>query len=249
MIDTPADESASTYISRIFNSSDCTSLNHDLLKAWKFAARTRAIRDQMAEDLTCTMTTTTTTTPSGGNDTDSSTTTTYTDVTEECPSNATSSSSSSSLITISSSSSSVYPFPPCPCTSSSYAATNSLLFYFSTFANNVDNLRAELSGLLSLPESLDGRGSLANSSEHVTLASCASRCSFLSSDYANFEGAICGRALSGTAQVGFALFLLAIGGLALAVTSGVMVHRLKANWARNLAKVLSTEEGIVMEEY
>ena len=60
---------------------------------------------------------------------------------------------------------------------------------------------------------------------------------------------MCGTALSGIAQVGFALFCIALGGLALAVTSGVMVHRLKANWARNLAKVLSTEEGIVMEEY
>lgn len=60
---------------------------------------------------------------------------------------------------------------------------------------------------------------------------------------------MCGTALSGLAQVGFSMFLIGVGALALAITSGIMVHRLKAAWAKNMAKVLSTEEDIVMEEY
>lgn len=60
---------------------------------------------------------------------------------------------------------------------------------------------------------------------------------------------MCGTSLSGLAQVGFSMFLIGLGGLALAVTSGIMVHRLKAVWAKNITKVLSTEEDIVMEEY
>lgn len=126
---------------------------------------------------------------------------------------------------------------------------DSLLAFFRTFVDDVDDLRAEVSGLLSPPETPDGLGSLANSSEFALLACCASRCSFLFSQYAFFEGGMCGTTLSGIAQMWFALFFMGVGGLALAVTSGVMVHRLKANWAKNLAKVLSTEEGIVMEEY
>ena len=240
-------------MSRIFNSSDCTALNDDLLSAWKFAARTRAIRDQMKDDLNCTTTTATATTTSNGTDTDDNENIgigTDTAVVEECPGNTSSSSASSSFVTISSSSSSVYPISSCPsCTSDSYTAPDSLLAFFRAFVDDVDDLRAELSGLLNRPETPDGLGSLANSSESVLLACCASRCSFLSSHYALFEGAMCGEALSGIAQVGFALFFMGVGGLSLAVTSGVMVHRLKANWARNLAKVLSTEEGIVMEEY
>lgn len=60
---------------------------------------------------------------------------------------------------------------------------------------------------------------------------------------------MCGSALGGLAQVGFSMFMIGLGGLALAISSGVMVHRLKAAWAKDMTKVLSTEEDIVMEEY
>eukprot|EP00903_Cladosiphon_okamuranus_P017043 g15708.t1 len=226
-------ESASAYMSRIFNSSDCASVNGLLLSAWDSAARERAYRDQMHLDLTCT-TATATTTPwcaTGGSGDTMST--------------------SSPAAASSSSFSSTFSLSPCSCTSDAYSATgapDTLLQYFRTFADNVTALRADLAGLLGLPLAV-GRGALASASSDSWAARCASRCSSVASHYHNFEGAMCSTALSGLAQIGFSMFLIGVGGLALAITSGIMVHRLKAVWAKNITKVLSTEEDIVMEEY
>lgn len=222
-------------MSRIFNSSDCSSLNDDLLSAWDLAARERAMRDQMKEDITCVAT------PTSGDDGTGA----ESSVAECSGGNASSLSSSSS-----SSSSSTYSLSYCSCTSENYTVSDTLLAYFRSFVDNVADLRTDLGGLL-IPSvaTARGLGALANASADALGARCASRCSFLSSHYDNFSGAMCGTALSGLAQLGFSIFFTAFGGLALAVTSGVMVHRLKAEWASNMAKVLSTEEGIVMEEY
>ncbi len=228
-------------MTRVFNSTDCSVINDDLLSAWDVAARERAYRDQMRDDLTCIDSTAASTLSTG-----------------ECAAgNATS--SSSSPASSSSSVSSTFSLSPCSCTSDGYNAAaaaagtgahDTLLAHFRTFADNVTALRADLAGLLNLSSSASaGRGELATSSSYSWAARCASRCSFVASHYRNFEGAMCGTTLSGLAQIGFSMFLLALGGLALAVTSGIMVHRLKANWAKNMAKVLSTEEDIVMEEY
>ena len=154
---------------------------------------------------------------------------------------ASSSSSFSSL-------SSTFSLSPCSCTSDAYGAPDTLLAYFRDFADNVTALRADLAGLLTLPLGA-GRGALAGASSDSWAARCASRCSSVTSHYRNFEAAMCGTALSGLAQVGFSMFLIGVGGLVLAVTSGIMVHRLKAVWAKNIRRVLSTEEDIVMEEY
>lgn len=217
-------------------------INGDLLSAWDVAARERAYRDQMLDDLTCIDPTAAATLSTG-----------------VCAArNATSSSSSPASSSSSSSFSSTFSLSPCSCTSDGYnaaaaaaaAAPDTPLAHFRTFAANVTALRVDLAGLLNLSSSASaGRGELAASSSYSWAARCASRCSFVGSYYRNFEGAMCGTALSGLAQVGFSMFLLALGGLALAVTSGIMVHRLKAKWAKNMAKVLSTEEDIVMEEY
>lgn len=231
----PPDETALDYMSRVFNSSDCSSINGDLLSAWDLAARERAYRDQMQDDLTCITTS----------------------LNVEC-SNSSSSSSSSSLLSStssSSSSSSTFSLSPCSCTSDGYTgAPDTLLAYFRAFADNVTALRADLAGLLTPPleaetAAFSGQGSLANASSDSWAARCASRCSFVDSYYRNFEGAMCGTALGGLAQVGFSMFMIGVGGLALAVTSGIMVHRLKEVWAKSMTKVLSTEEDIVMEEY
>ncbi|CAM9215650.1 unnamed protein product, partial [Scytosiphon promiscuus] len=224
---------ALAYMSRVFNSSDCSAVNEDLLSAWVAAARERAYRDQMQDDLTCIWE------ESGATDCSSSS-----------PLSSLSSSSSSS-----SSISSTFSLSPCSCTSDSYVAadglTDTLLAYFRTFAENVTTLRADLADLLT--RSLEGgaaeRSALANASSNSWEALCASQCSFVESHYRNFESAMCGMALSGLGQVGFSLFLIGSGGLALAISSGVMVHRLKAAWAKDMTKVLSTEEDIVMEEY
>ncbi|CAB1110668.1 unnamed protein product [Ectocarpus sp. CCAP 1310/34] len=223
------DETALDYMSRVFNSSDCSSINGDLLSAWDLAARERAYRDQMQDDLTCT--------------------TTSSNV--ECSNSSSSSSLRSSL----SSSSSTFSLSPCSCTSDGYTgAPDTLLAYFRAFADNVTALRADLAGLLTPPleaetAAFSGQGALANASSDSWAARCASRCSFVDSHYRNFEGAMCGTALGGLAQVGFSMFMIGVGGLALAVTSGIMVHRLKEVWAKSMTKVLSTEEDIVMEEY
>lgn len=220
-------------MSRIFNSSDCAAVNGLLLSAWDLATRERAYRDQMHDDLTCTAATATVT-PScetGGSGDATST-----------PSPAAASSSSFS---------STFSLSPCSCTSDAYSATgapDTLLQHFRTFADNVTALRADLVGLLGLPLAAGG-GALASASSDSWAARCASRCSSVASHYHNFEGAMCGTALSGLAQVGFSMFLIGVGGLALAITSGIMVHRLKVVWAKNITKVLSTEEDIVMEEY
>ncbi|CBN76609.1 hypothetical protein Esi_0000_0332 [Ectocarpus siliculosus] len=225
------DETALDYMSRVFNSSDCSSINGDLLSAWDLAARERAYRDQMQDDLTCI--------------------TTSSNV--ECSNS--SSSSSSSLLSSSSSSSSTFSLSPCSCTSDGYTgAPDTLLAYFRSFAENVTALRADLASLLTPPleaetAAFSGQGALANASSDSWAARCASRCSFVDSHYRNFEGAMCGTALGGLAQVGFSMFMIGVGGLALAVTSGIMVHRLKEVWAKSMTKVLSTEEDIVMEEY
>lgn len=216
-------------MSRVFNSSDCSSLNDDLFSAWDQAAREDALRDDMMDDLTCTVATATTTSDTG-DDADSATTLCF-------------GNSSSSL------SSSTYSLSSCSCTSENYTAPDSLLAHFTTFAGSVIDLRAELAGLLNISTAVEERGSLESAFFEVTSARCASRCVFLPSHYDNFEGAMCGTTLSGLAQVGFCMFLLGVGGLALAVTSGIMVHRLKAEWAKNMGKVLSVEDGIVMEEY
>lgn len=220
-------------MSRIFNSSDCSSVNGELLSAWDLAARERAYRDQMHEDLTC-ITPTATATPSSG----------------ECAGGSSDATSTSYPPASSSSFSSTFSLSPCSCTSEAFSsdASDTLLAYFSTFADNVTALRADLAGLLALPLAA-GRGALASASSDSWAARCASRCSSIASHYHNFEGAMCGMALSGLAQVGFSMFLIGVGGLALAITSGIMVHRLKAVWAKNMTKVLSTEEDIIMEEY
>ncbi|CAM9283223.1 unnamed protein product [Ectocarpus sp. 13 AM-2016] len=228
---TRQNETALDYMSRVFNSSDCSSINGDLLSAWDLAARERAYRDQMQDDLTCI--------------------TTSSNV--ECSNS--SSSSSPSLLSSSSSSSSTFSLSPCSCTSDGYiGAPDTLLAYFRAFADNVTALRADLAGLLTPPleaetAAFSGQGALANASSDSWAARCASRCSFVDSHYRNFEGAMCGTALGGLAQVGFSMFMIGVGGLALAVTSGIMVHRLKEVWAKSMTKVLSTEEDIVMEEY
>lgn len=221
-------------MSRIFNSSDCASVNGLLLSAWDLAARERAYQDQMHDDLTCiVLTPTAAATPSGG----------------ECASGSGDATSASSPAS-SSSFSSTFSLSPYSCTSDAYSAgaPDTLLAYFRTFADNVTALRADLAGLLSLPLAV-GRGALASASSDSWAARCASRCSSIGSYYRNFEGAMCGTALSGLAQVGFSMFLIGVGGLALAITSGIMVHRLKAVWAKSMTKVLSTEEDIVMEGY
>jgi len=226
-------------MTRVFNSSDCSLINGDLLSAWDVAARERAYRDQMRDDLTCVEPTAAANLPI-----------------EECAGgNAMSSSSSPDFSSSPSSFSSTFSLSPCSCTSDGYSAAaggapDTLLAHFRTFADNVTALRTDLAGLLNLSSSVSaGRGELATSYSYSWTARCASRCSFVAAHYQNFEGAMCGTALSGLAQVGFSMFLLALGGLTLAVTSGIMVHRLKAKWAKNMAKVLSTEEDIVMEEY
>lgn len=219
-------------MSRIFNSSDCASVNGLLLSSWDLAARAWAYRDQMHDDLTCITPTATATTSSGG-----------------CAGGSSDATSASSPAS-SSSFSSTFSLSPCSCTSEaySYGAPDTLLAYFRTFADDVTALRADLAGLLSLPLAA-GRGALASASSESWAARCASRCSSVASHYHNFEGAMCGTALSGLAQIGFSMFLIGVGGLALAITSGIMVHRLKAVWAKNITKVLSTEEDIIMEEY
>lgn len=230
----PQDESALAYMSRIFNSSDCASINGDLLSAWDLAARERAYRDQMHDDLTCiTPAVVAAAVPSSG----------------ECAGGSDATLATSSLAS-SSSFSSTFSLSPCSCTSEAYSsgAPDTLLAYFRAFVDNVTALRADLAGFLTLPLAA-GRGALASASSDSWAARCASRCSSIASHYHNFEGAMCGTALSGLAQVGFSIFLIGVGGLALAITSGIMVHRLKAVWAKNITKVLSTEEDIVMEEY
>lgn len=233
-------------MSRVFNASECSSLNDDLLTAWDLAARERAVRDQVKDDLTCV-----------SEDEDgelSSFTTDCSSSQNASSSTATSTSSSSSTP----STSSAFSLSPCSCTSDNYTAPDSLLAYFKTFAGNITDLRADLTNLLNQSytpstslASVVGPlgGSLANASNAAMLARCASRCSFLRARYESFEGAMCDNVLTGLAQLGFSMFLLGLGGLALAVTAGIMVNRLKAAWARDMAKVLSTEEGIVMEEY
>lgn len=221
-------------MSRIFNSSACASANGLLLSAWDIAARERAYRDQMLDDLTCVTPAAAATTISSG----------------ECVDGSSDAASAASPAS-SSSFSSTFSLSPCSCTSDAYSSdgtSDTPLAYFRAFADNVTALRVDLTDLLSLPFAA-GQGALASASSDSWAARCASRCSFIASHYRNFEGAMCGTALSGLAQVGFSMFLIGVGGLAVAVTSGIMVHRLKAVWAKNITKVLSTEEDIVMEEY
>lgn len=162
--------------------------------------------------------------------------------------NSTTSNSYGSSTSMHSSSSSS--LSPCTCTSDDYTAPDTALSYFRTFSENATDLRSTLAGLIgSDPATESGRGILAGQWENAMSARCASRCSFLPSHFFNFYGAMCDTALGGLGQTGVSMFLIGLGGLAMAVTSAIMVHRLKAPWAKNMAKVLSTEEGIVMEEY
>lgn len=252
------DESAMSYMSRVFNSSEC-SLNDDLLSAWSQALLERATQDQMKADLVCI---------SGQDDTSIST---------YCSSaNPTSTSSTiDPLSTISSvSTSPTLDVSLCGCTSENYTRggiSDTLLEHVETYIVNATNIRAGFTNLFNVSSSFfaslgldltssagityateggerDG-GVLGNLAAITVLARCASRCSFLTSRYTILEGSMCSTVLSGLSQLGFATLVFGIGGLGLVVSASIMVHRLKAEWASNMAKVLSTEEGIVMEEY